>query len=178
MSSVLVHPATSTPSTLPSTTASILPASLLTSVAADSTADPTAKEAPSTVTSPFQVPASVSTTPSASSSKVVLQNETTATLTTATSKDDDFASVRTQLVVAQAEIARLTAALKGAEESGLRQRNVGVGGASVGLDQKVVAVQPAPERFPLQVVVGIAAGVFIFTWYVPALRAPDRMSSQ
>ncbi|KAI5478715.1 vesicle-associated membrane protein-associated protein B [Pseudohyphozyma bogoriensis] len=88
----------------------------------------------------------------------------------------DPAVLASQLAAAQAEIAKLKEQLKQSDSvaAGLRSRGVGVGkdgtpvssGGSVpGTAQAVVEVQGQQmEGVPLQVVAGIAFGVFVVTW--------------
>jgi len=70
--------------------------------------------------------------------------------------------LRKQLAQAQAEIARLTLQVNDGLKEGLRQRNIPQKLDSV--QQAVFQGGPASEGVPLKVVVGIVAGVFLFTW--------------
>lgn len=88
-----------------------------------------------------------------------------------TSEAQEIAALKAQLQAAQADIARLKAQVVQAESTAatLRSRGVGgnvsSGGAVPGSAQAVVE-QKVQEGVPIQVVAGIAFGVFVVTWFV------------
>lgn len=88
------------------------------------------------------------------------------------------AELRAELIKAKTEIANLRKQLESAESTaaGLRSRGVGgekvavsSGGSVPGTAQAVVQ-QKGQEGVPVQIVIGIAVGVFVITWCVRSLH--------
>ncbi|GAA5864138.1 hypothetical protein JCM8547_005148 [Rhodosporidiobolus lusitaniae] len=86
------------------------------------------------------------------------------------SGSEDLATLRSELASARAEISRLKAQLDAAETSAatLRSRGAGAGaksaGEGVGGTSTAVVEMKGSEGVPVQVVVGVAFGVFVVTW--------------
>ena len=81
---------------------------------------------------------------------------------TSRSVPSDVAALQAELVNARAEIKRLQALVSSNE--GLRQRNVGDKAPIAGTQTQTATV--TQDGIPLQMVGAIAAGVFVYTWWV------------
>ncbi|GAA6037630.1 hypothetical protein JCM8097_006151 [Rhodosporidiobolus ruineniae] len=85
---------------------------------------------------------------------------------------DDAAALRAELAAAKAEIQRLKSQLDAAETTAatLRSRGAGAKGGAVGAEgsgpgaSTAVVEMKGSEGVPVQVVVGVAFGVFVVTW--------------
>lgn len=119
--------------------------------------------------------------PSASSSSSSPTTSPTAA-GTADSTGSELSRLRTELDTARAEISRLKAQLDSVETTNatLRSRGAGAGGSTVpsgtgaGVTSQAVVDLKGQEGVPVQVVAGIAFGVFVVTWWVVRTRSTNK----
>ncbi|BGP51768.1 phosphatidylinositol-binding protein scs2 [Rhodotorula kratochvilovae] len=105
---------------------------------------------------------------SSSAAPATSTSSTTTTTTSASTGTDEVSRLRSELANAQAEIARLQKQLAASETTAatLRSRGAGAvdrGSKEAGTAQAVVELK-GQEGVPVQVVAGIAFGVFVATW--------------
>lgn len=167
-----------------------VPGKIVTENASNSTAlgaavsSPTATTTTTTTTKPAPAPQKVvaaSTPKTTVASTVPTTTPVTASTESKTSthsetkpSPEEFAKLRRDLDAARDEIVRLKQQLDGAEttNASLRSRGAGAGGSNIpnktgaGTTSQAIVDMKGQEGVPVQVVAGIAFGVFVVTWCV------------